>query len=347
MFQVPGIRLSNDNTKALTKSEYQELRRSLSSNQQGGVSETLPEVDRKARELSRKQSITIDATKRGIACRTHSEDIHPIYNKASGEIVYEGKNNNYIVFGRDRPRGVMSGYGGRGEAQCGMIDLVVGRHGIYGDTTNEDGHKIFLDNSPELDTARIFISQKTDIDENFGITTAGTVNSKTRSGILIKADDVRVAARENIKIVTGVDRWNSIGFQPIATGGIHLIAGNDAVNLQPMVLGENLIKCLGDVMDQVTDTQKLSMNLATWAVKMTSFFLAHTHITTAPGSPTPPSIEIATGVASGMLVNDLATTIADSVKNMTNQTIDKVKYLKPAPPMIEFDHILSKYNKTN
>jgi hypothetical protein len=241
----------------------------------------------------------------------------------------------------------MSGYGGRGEAQCGMIDIVVGRHGIFGDTTNEEGTEIYLDSSPELDTARIYISQKTDIDQNFGITQADNVNSRHRSAVLLKADDVRMVARENIKIVTGVDRWNSVGFQPISTGGIHLIAGNKGDNLQPLVLGENLVRCLESMMDEIIDTQKLSLNLAQWAIKTTSFLMAHTHVSTTPGSPVTPSLEVATGVASGILVNDLVKVISDTMINLTNQTIDKVKYLKPTPPLIEFDNILSKHNKTN
>jgi hypothetical protein len=350
MFHVPGVRLSFEKEfqeRQLSKQEYQDMRRSMASATEGGISENLPELDKKTRELSRQDSITINATKKGVACRTHSDDIHPHYNEASGETVVQGENNNYIVFGRDRPRGVMSGYGGRGEAQCGMIDIVVGRHGIFGDTTNEEGTEIYLDSSPELDTARIYISQKTDIDQNFGITQADNVNSRHRSAILLKADDVRMVARENIKIVTGVDRWNSVGFQPISTGGIHLIAGNKGDNLQPLVLGENLIRCLESIMDEIIDTQKLSLNLAQWAIKTTSFLMAHTHVSTTPGSPVTPSLEVATGVASGILVNDLVKVISDTMINLTNQTIDKVKYLKPTPPLIEFDNILSKHNKTN
>ena len=347
MFQVPAIRLSN--ASYLKKEEYQEMRRSMSSYNEGGVSETLPEIDRKAREASRKNSITIDATKKGIACRTHSDDIHPYYNEASGESILQGDNNNYIVFGRDRPRGVLSGYGGKGDGQCGMIDLVVGRHGIWGDTTNEDGEQIFLDNSPELDAARIYISQKTDVDENFSITTSDGVNSKHRSAIVLKADDLRMVARENIKIVTGVDRWNSFGLQPITTGGIHLIAGNQPNNLQPMVLGQNLIRCLESMMEEIMDAQQLSVSLAAWAIKLTAYFMSHTHSVTgpAPGTPVLPSIEIVSGVASGILIEDLQKTVIKIVENITNTTIDKVKFLKPPPPMIEFEHILSRYNKTN
>lgn len=345
---VPAILLKNrDQDGQLSKEEYQELRQSLAASGEPGLSPSDKKLEEKLRKQSRKNTENFDALKRGVACRVHTGDIHPYYNKASGEKVLEGKNNNYIVFGRDRPRGMMSGYGGKGYAQSGMIDLVVGRHGIYGQHVDEQGKKLFLDNSPELDAARIYISQRTDVDKEFGITVSGTPDSRNRSAIVIKADDVRITARENIKIVTGVDRWNSKGFQPFTTGGIHLIAGNDALNLQPMVLGGNLVECLKGMAEESLATQTLSINLAKWAVKTTAYLLSHTHIAGGFGTPTAPSLEIAQGVGSGRMIEDLRKTIEESIKNLANKTIDEMNYLNPSVPLMENKYILSRFNKTN
>ena len=53
------------------------------------------------------------------------------------------------------------------------------------------------------DAARIYISQLTDIDTNFGIAAGKAGNQKGCSGIGIKADAVRVIGRRGVKIMTG------------------------------------------------------------------------------------------------------------------------------------------------
>ena len=58
-------------------------------------------------------------------------------------------------------------------------------------------------NSFEADAARIYISELTDIDKNFGVTEGKSGEMKDRSGIGIKADGVRIIGREGVKIVTG------------------------------------------------------------------------------------------------------------------------------------------------
>lgn len=71
-------------------------------------------------------------------------------------------------------------------------------------TNASDGSNV--DNSFQTDAARIYISQLTDIDANFGIDPGKTGYMKERSGIGIKADGVRVIGREGIKLITGVCR---------------------------------------------------------------------------------------------------------------------------------------------
>jgi len=195
----------------------------------------------------------------------------PQHIGTSTEVIVKNANNAQIVLGRDRPKGVCSGYGGRGDTQAASIDIVVGRMGgLFVESA-----QLWTDPDFEKDAARIYISQKTDIDANFGLA-AGTVGSaigvnddefdivdnpnipaptsfkpSPRSGIALKADGVRLIGREGIKLVTGVDSINSQGGTIRSVAGIDLIAGNDDSDLQPLVKGENLSEALSRLVHHV------------------------------------------------------------------------------------------------
>ena len=106
----------------------------------------------------------------GVFC---SQLIEPIPNfvVADCEQVYSGKNNNYIVMGRDRHRSRNTGYGGKGDTQASMIDMVVGR------MAHEPKDDVWVDPNFSKDSARIYISQKTDVDKNFSLV-AGSLGVK-------------------------------------------------------------------------------------------------------------------------------------------------------------------------
>ena len=160
------------------------------------------------------------------------------FKKAPNETVIETRHAS-IVLGTDRPGGLSTGFGAIGSQDAGSIDLVVGRMaGARKGKGASRGSKV--DPSNAADAARITISQLTDIDKNFGIAGgkgfAGV--SGQRSGIGIKADDVRIIGRNSIKIVTG----KALGFdgfgpsgEPNSLGGkvaqvaptIELLAGNN------------------------------------------------------------------------------------------------------------------------
>ena len=143
----------------------------------------------------------------------------PIYNRAGGEVVYANQNNSWIVLGRDRPSRRDTGYGGDGGTQCASIDLVTGRMSSVKGGPKSD---IFVDPNFTADAARIYISQKTDIDKNFDLVPGGVGMSKAKSGIGIKADAVRIIGREGIKLVTNTDKKNSQGGKVKSTFGIDL-----------------------------------------------------------------------------------------------------------------------------
>lgn len=276
----------------------------------------------------------------------------PSYNKAKCETILEGKNNTYIVFGRDRPASRSSGYGGRGATQAGSIDIVVGRMSMVGPKTN-----IWVDPNFISDAARIYISQKTDIDSNFGLVKGNVGLSRTRSGIGIKADAVRVIAREGIKLVTGVDGQNSHGGERGSTLGIDLIAGNDdepethfspdrgfydVERLQPMIKGGNLTEAIKQLVHHVSAQNGLINNFVTSQMEFNAGVMAHVHQGPPISGFSPPSPTlIAPGVITA--VRQLALVKSGLWLNKVNLLSYELSYLEPYSQL----WICSRYNRTN
>ena len=181
----------------------------------------------------------------------------PLYNRTTTEKVMQGSNNTFIIMGRDRPRGKSSGYGGNGHTHAGCIDIIAGMTGIMSREV-ENGIAVVTDKSPELDAARIYISQKTNIDDNFSLVDGYVGNMRGGSGIAIKADGVRIIGREGIKLVTGGNVYNSPGLNiSDSVQGIDLIAGNDDSAQEPLVKGDSLQNALYEMALLVSDTHAL------------------------------------------------------------------------------------------
>ena len=229
----------------------------------------------------------------------------PFYDKTETEKVIKNNNNAWIVLGRDRPSTPASGYGGQSGTQCASIDLVAGRM-----SSVDGGPKSDTWASPNFtsDAARIYISQRTDIDENFNLVDGGVGNSKAKSGIGIKADDVRIIARNGIKLVTKTDAKNSQGKPIKSTLGIDLISGNDEAELsgplqsfesgevnflQPLVKGENLTAALDELATQIEDLQKRFDSFVNLQSEYNSRVRDHIHpMSVAKLPPTAPSLEL-------------------------------------------------------
>ena len=209
-----------------------------------------------------------------------------------GERIISSGNNSFIRIGRDRYGGPQEGKGSNPQGSCGAIDLFTGA-GPKRLIKEEDMDK-YLNPNFNTDGARIYISQRTDIDKYFGLANGVQLNnSNNRSGIALKADHVRVIGRQHIKIVTGksyadgqgsAGELNSQGGQSDSGGRIEFITGNNTDqktiapldegvdSLQPLVLGENLKDLLeemlkiinsltGIVLNNTSDLQSLSAGL--------------------------------------------------------------------------------------
>ncbi len=184
-----------------------------------------------------------------------------VINPSSGK----AENNCFIVLGRDRSSGLYTGCGGEGMSSCGMIDLVVGRYAINSafeikKTGKPIGSDELVGPNFVTDAARVYITQKAlNIDEYFGITNTSD-GIENKSAVAMKADNIRVFARNTIRLFCGGTQ-NCEGLpktgEPTSTGGplakpkIELVIGDEKL-LQPAVLGTNLLNYLNLVENEFT-----------------------------------------------------------------------------------------------
>jgi len=191
---------------------------------------------------------------------SHQEEMVPEFHYGDVEkIRWESGYNSFIVLGKDRPSHRFSGAGGTGETQCGMIDLVAGRIGSsllknpkLLEGTSEGG-KIYVGNNFIADSARVYITQKAkNVDKYLGFANK-THKVNDLSAVIIKSDCTRIVGRESVRIYTGSSKTGEgLGESgemrsnntPIESARIELVGGGNEDDLQPAVLGKNLVEFL-------------------------------------------------------------------------------------------------------
>ena len=265
----------------------------------------------------------------------------PQYNQAPCEKVHKGKSDSYIVLGRDRSGNLLQGRGMQGEAKAASIDIVVGRYSGAVPETTALGDYRFLDPNFQIDSARIYISQKTDIDKNFKISRGKVGNFENRSGITLKADGIRLLAREGIKLVTNIDKINSKGIEPTNVG-IDLIALNDDSDLQPLPKGDNLASALDKLTKHVSDLNKLVTGFLLYQMKMNLSVSKHVHHSPFGGILTSPSQRLT--VDGPSIMKDMQSNIDESLSTNRKELEEfKLNFLTKGQKR----YINSKYNSTN
>ena len=231
----------------------------------------------------------VQAVNRGIN-NSHILEPNPIYNTGGSEQVMS-KGMAFITLGRDRPTDLTSGYGGAGHSHASAIDIVAGLGGILGREIDTEGQQVLSNPNPQMDSARIYLSQRTDIDANFNLVEGSDPNLFTRSGIAVKADGVRIIGREGIKLVTSTDTYNSQGI-PVGAeiAGIDLIAGNNVTThpLEPLVKGDQLVRTLKELGTLLRDLNSNCKGLLVNVIDLHKDFAFHIHVN-AGGPTTPPN----------------------------------------------------------
>ncbi len=334
--------------------------------------------------------------RRGMGPDALDEEVPSFVSRATDEVIC-GDNNTWIVLGRDRTpatndqhsaASVVDGYGGRGWQAAGAIDIVVGRgapfpvgkmdqpaaskedpnihldpiFGVEMDPTLT-GTKMFGDYEHTgllMDAARIYISQRTDIDAAFELSEGWTnpspdAQTSPRSAIAMKADELRFVSRQGIKLVTGPlmgnkgeDRVNSQGGDVSATFGIDLIAANgnlpEGQNQEPLVKGLRLVAALEEVQDMISALTGIVTSLWINQFVFNVFTATHFHpeiiLLGFPGVPPPTLFGNALPYYTAESMNKILPSL---LSHKLNVGFFALNYLSPA-----FDgYICSRYNSTN
>jgi hypothetical protein len=298
----------------------------------------------------------------GYAGRPRPDMDSPGFNRQTYEKTLH-KGNAWITFGLDRPGFENSGFGGRSGGtgtHCSSIDLVVGRKAWFASSKTLKGKPLTVDNDFTLDAARIYLSQKADVDGYFRLP-AGKVGNTSeespRSCIAAKADTVRVIARENIKFITKTDQYNSQGaaLKDELKGqyGIDIIAMEDESLLQPMVLGLNLQKFLLELtvtMSQIMSTQSTYIAQTRRALQS---LMSHSHFETFFGNKGVPDFVDAIPTGINTLINNITNVDVGNMTHQQKMNAIKMAYLKQTgaetvdPDDATILNILSPYNHNN
>jgi len=269
-----------------------------------------------------------------------------------------GKGNAWIRFGKDRPGNLLTGESGRGSSHCAAVDIVAGYSAWMATKVNpKTGKNVYVDPDFKVDAARIYLSQKANPDGYFGLVKGNVGNTSTNrpvSTVALKADTVRIMARENIKLVTRMDQFNAQSGKMAntftGTYGIDLIGMNDdgPGMMQPLVKGHHLAMCLDDMIKLLEVIVTILENFFKYDRDFKNAVQKHTHMSPFYGTETAPDFKatLMTGVKTA-----IASTLNVDLPLALNFPLDvtalRSDYLTDEGGVPGPKYILSKYNSTN
>lgn len=274
-------------------------------------------------------------------------ELTPQFSSTSGEEVIQ-KGNSWIVLGRDRPHRPESGYGGRGDTGAAAIDICVGRMGFRPSPLVVVGNNFGSSKLPSQvgDAARIYISEKADIDDYFGLPNGSQLDSersKSMAAIAIKADDIRVIARRSIKMVThrtpeaknskNQDINRQFGVEIIA-GGIEGTDSEGIPYVQPMVKGLHVQDALKEITESLLDINSLMTDfvllcMSALATQIGSYDFVFVPLPFGPPLPVP-VVKDPNTINNGIYTNQR--TIMDVLQELLNQRLLTI-------PQIEWNYL--------
>ena len=259
----------------------------------------------------------------------------PTYKQADAEKVYK-KSNSYIILGRDRMGNIAHGYGGVGFPNSNAIDIVVG---LGSSIKNERflNAKDTLDKDSIHDAARIYISQRTNLDDFFHETLGRSYSNDSKegvSGIALKADTLLLQGRRNIKIKAYPSKnseKDSHGKGIPVDKRIEFITGD---TLEPIVKGKKLVTLLEKMFRQSSLNRSAILTLITNINQLRSVLMLHTHA--APPTIALPSAELLASAA--MEIPQDISDILEQLDKEAKSAREVLNSLKLSSP----DNILSK-----
>jgi len=268
------------------------------------------------------------------------------FNSVAGEAV-TSMGDSYIVLTKDRPKGVTSGY--FAGTNCSAIDVVTGRISSKRKQTLEKNPNFKANPSFKFDAARIYVCERTDIDDNFEIQDSGTPPARNKSAVGIKADGVRILAREGIKIISGMDAVNSRDQAKAALYGISLIGGYNVMDgpqhngiemeLQPLVKGDNLLLALKTLQKQTAYLDTQFSLVHKMLIQIQSSMSAHMHVGVGATSPPVDPLTLFNAILTS--IDTVMGTIEVNLRQYNHISLDNDFLTRGGK-----NYILSRYNRT-
>jgi len=286
--------------------------------------------------------------------------------RTGNDYITETRHNSSIVLGRDYEYDIFN------DTDIGMVDISAGRV----PNTDSEGLHIYDKSNPGTrssgdfisDSARVYVSQKTDIDDLLGFTDKDSIQE--RSAVCAKADAVRIVSRDPKAGIRLIVKPDATGWRPgensqggsvgESVGGVQLIgsgyAGADySGELEPMVRAHELSNTLAQMVSYIEELETVVLNFISYQKRFNSAVMKASDIEafyTAKGLPDPnkiktggkTSLEIFSYVeTSGKSLRIEMGKFKEGVLQQTKFVRDgKTEYLKTGEPKFA-----SKYHKLN
>jgi hypothetical protein len=216
----------------------------------------------------------------------------PARSSAKSEKTLQGNSNASITLGTDRPGGLTSGLGGQG-IPASTIDLVAGHMGAYARTTDDQGRPIEYNPNYQVDSARVVISELTNIDENMKLPAGSLGERKMTSAVGVMADAISIQAQGEggIKIAAYPTNRDSQGQKNLKNPGIDLLV-DDGEDQQPLVKGDNLLEMLTGMSDEIDDLRGTMEQFVRLQGSFNDKLMVHNHNSPFWAIPTAPSFSV-------------------------------------------------------
>ncbi len=261
----------------------------------------------------------------------------PAYNSIKSSKILN-HNNGFINICEDAPQGPGTGYSAFG-TPASSIDLVCGRGPM--------DSNFYVNDNFSSDAARIYISETTDLEDNFSMPKGDNIRQEAKSGFGAQADVIALKGKTGIKLTTGqYGERNSKDGKIRSGSGIELIAGTYIENLQPLVLGDNHVDSMKKVIKRINELTNAVINLAQVHNNSILLLQSHSHplgidpTTGLPGAA--PSAVLLGGLALNFTDNTVMG-IMNGTVNKINLLFDDINYLSA----LGFSSVNSDLNRTN
>ncbi len=279
----------------------------------------------------------------GLNGKTKYRELAKFNSLETDKIISKENYSGCINLTEDSPSGPGTGYSAFG-TPASSIDMVCGRmNGIPDASKNSD---IYVNNNFTYDAVRLYISETTDLEDNFSMPKGDNVRQKGRSGIGAQADTIALKGRTGIKLCTSsYGERNSKGGKIRSGSGIELVAGTYTENLQPLVLGNNLEKTLTSMVQRINALSDIVIDLAQVHNQVLIQLQTHTHpvaITPLTGPVAAPSPQLLASLSFSIIDNTVKG-IINGTTNKINLLFDEINYLTS----LGDSYINSDLNRTN